>query len=240
MKTGACAARAMTAPEIAARVSELAPPLLEGFTPSDIEIILGAAVLRQFPARSILSRQGDRADKFFLMLFGLVRTFTTTRHGQKLILLWIPPGHTSGGRAMLSSPTKYLVTSETMADSSVLVWSRSAIVLLSKQYPMLLENALHIASDYIEDCRNFYVSATYDSAAQRVARVLDNLSKGIGSKCAEGIEIAVSNEDLANEAGLTVFTVSRLLNDWQRDGLLLKKRGRVVLPWLEDLVRSVS
>ena len=45
----------------------------------------------------------------------------------------------------------------------------------------------------------------------------------------EGIEVNVSNEELANEANVTIFTVSRLLSEWQRKGLLVKSRGRVVI-----------
>jgi CRP-like cAMP-binding protein len=239
MKKESGGTRATTTSEIAARVGELAPRLLEGFTPSEIGAILEAATLRRFPARSFLANEGDCADKLFLMLYGLARTFTTTSSGKKIVLLWVPPGDFAGGRALLSKPTKYLVTTETATDSSVLVWSRSASISLSRQYPRLAENALMIASDYLEDYQNLYVAANYDSAARRVARVLDNLAKGMGWKGFEGIAVDVSNEELANEANVTIFTVSRLLNEWQRKGLLLKKRGRVVLPSREKLVRSV-
>jgi CRP-like cAMP-binding protein len=240
MKTESNAARVMTASEIADRVGELKPMLLEGFAPSDVEMILGAGALRRVSARSLLAREGDCADKFFLMLYGLARTFTTTRKGQKVVLLWIRPGECSGGRALLSKPTPYLVTTETVMDSSVLVWTRGAILSLSKQYPRLLENVLMIASDYMEDYRNLYVGASYDNAGQRVARILDNLAKGMGWKGFEGIAINVSNEELANEANVTVFTVSRLLSDWQRKGLLSKKRGRVVLHSPEELMRNAE
>jgi len=240
MKTESGAARVMTASEIAGRVGELKPRLLEGFAPSDIEVILGAAALRRFSARSFLAREADSADKFFLLLSGLARTFTTTRKGQKVVLLWIPPGDFTGGRALLTKPTKYLVTTETVTDSSVLVWSRSAILALTNQYPMLLENALMIASDYVEDYHNLYLVASYDNAGQRVARVLGNLAKGMGWKGFDGIAINVSNEELANEANVTVFTVSRLLSDWQRKGLLSKKRGKVVLRSPEELIRNAE
>jgi CRP/FNR family transcriptional regulator, nitrogen oxide reductase regulator len=240
MKTESGAVRAMTASEIAARVGQLTPMLLDGFAPSDIETIVGKATLRRFPVRSLLAREGGTADKFFLMLYGLARTFTTTRKGQKVVLLWIPPGDCSGGRALLSKPTPYLVTTETMMDSSALVWTHSAILSLSKQYPRLLENVLMIASDYVEDHRNLYVGASYDNAGQRVARILGNLAKGMGWKGFEGIAINVSNEELANEANVTVFTVSRLLSDWQRKGFLTKKRGRVVLHSPEELIRDAE
>jgi CRP-like cAMP-binding protein len=48
--------------------------------------------------------------------------------------------------------------------------------------------------------------------------------------------VHISNEDLANEANVTIFTVSRTLNEWQRKGLVLKRRGQVVLRSPEELV----
>src|SRR5277367_4979969 len=150
MNTEPGARRVMTASEIAARVSELAPRFLEGLAPSDLAVALGVATLGRFRSHSLIADEGHSADKLFLMIEGRARTFTTTRKGEKVVLLWIPPGDFTGGRALLSKPTEYLVSTETVTDSFTLVWSRSAIVSLTKQYPKLLENALLIASDYVE------------------------------------------------------------------------------------------
>jgi CRP-like cAMP-binding protein len=146
----------------------------------------------------------------------------------------------SGGRALLSEPAEYLMSTETVVDSFVLVWNRGAILPFTKQYPRLLENALMIASEYVEIYRDLHVSASYHTASQRLSRVLDGLAKVMGQRVVEGLEINISNEELAYEANVTIYTVSRLLNDWQRKGLLVKGRGRVVLRSTEKLVRSGS
>jgi CRP-like cAMP-binding protein len=230
----------MTTREIAARVGELAPRFLEGIAPCDLTDILGAATLRRFPAHSIIANEGHCADKLFLLLEGHTRTFTTTRKGEKVGLLWIRPGDTAGARALLSRPMEYLVSTETMTDSFALVWHRSAILPLTRQHPILLENALMIASDYVEAYRDLHVVASYHTAGQRVARVLGSLVKGMGQRVVEGIELNISNEELANEANVTIFTVSRLLSAWQRKGLLVKSRGRIVVRSPEELVRSAG
>ena len=229
-----------TRPEIAARVSELAPRFLEGFAANDLAVILGAATLQRFKAHTLIANELDSADKLFLILEGRARTFVTTRQGDKLLLFWIPPGDMSGGRALLSKPAVYLVSTETVTDSFALVWNHSAIVPLTKRYPRLLENALMIASEYVEVYHDLHISASYHNASQRLSRVLDGLAKEMGKRVVEGIEVNISNEELANEANVTIFTVSRLLNDWQRKGLLVKGRGRVVLRSPEKLVRSGS
>jgi CRP/FNR family transcriptional regulator, nitrogen oxide reductase regulator len=59
----------------------------------------------------------------------------------------------------------------------------------------------------------------------------------MGQKVAGGVEVYVRNEELANEANVTIFTVSRLMGGWQRQGLLVKSRGRVVLRLPEKLTQ---
>ena len=240
MKMMSGVGREMTTREIAARVSELAPRFLEGIAPCDLSVVLEAAALRQFQAHSIIANEGHRADKLFLFLEGHARTFTTTRKGEKVGLLWIPPGDIAGARALLSRPMEYLVSTETMADSFALAWRRNAILPLTREHPILLENALMIASDYVEAYRDLHVEASYQTASQRVARVLASLAKGMGQRVVEGMELNISNEELADEANVTIFTVSRLLSAWQRKGLLIKSRGRVVVRSPEELVRSAG
>jgi CRP/FNR family transcriptional regulator, nitrogen oxide reductase regulator len=240
MKTGSGLSRTFTPTEIAARVNELAPQLFEGFASRDVAVILAAATLRRFEAHSFLAIEGHPADKLFLILDGQATTFSTTRKGERVLLLRIPPGDASGGRAFLSKPTEYLVSTEAVTSCHALVWHRSAILGLIGQYPRLLENALLIASDYVEMYRDLHVGLRYDTASQRVARVLESLAKIIGRRVAEGIALDVSNEELANEANVTIFTVSRLLSEWRRKGLLMKLRGGVVLRSPEGFVRRVG
>ena len=100
MKT-AVTRRMMTASEIAARVAELAPRFLEGLAPCELAVILRAATLRRFQAHSLVANEGRFANKLFLILDGRARTFTTTREGEKVLLLWVSPGEVSGGKSVV-------------------------------------------------------------------------------------------------------------------------------------------
>jgi CRP-like cAMP-binding protein len=237
MNTELIGRRAKTTFDIAARVSELAPALLQGLAPDDLAIVLETATPRRFPAHSMIATEGDCADELFLVIEGRARTFTTTQRGEKLLLFRIPAGDASGGRALLAGPTKYLVSTEAVTNCSALAWSRQSILFLTKRYPILLENALMIASDYLAAYRDLHVAASYHTASQRVAQVVGQLAREVGRRGFEGTVINISNEELANEANVTIFTVSRLLGEWQRKGLVVKRRGQVVVRSLEELVR---
>jgi CRP-like cAMP-binding protein len=218
----------------------LAPQFLERIPPPELSIILQPATLQRFRARSVIANEGQPADRLFLILDGRARTFISTRKGEKIVLIWILPGEISGARALLTKPTEYLVSTETVEDCSALVWKRSAMMSLGRKFPILLENALTIASGYVEISRNLLLEATHHTASQRVERVLRGLAKNIGTKVAGGIEFKITNEELANEANVTIFTVSRLLSEWHRMGLLVKGRGKVLLHSPEDLARKFA
>ena len=68
-----------------------------------------------------------------------------------------------------------------------------------------------------------------DTARQRLASVLARIAKSIGRPVPGGVELQVTNEELASAANITLFTASRILNEWQAARALTKHRGRIIL-----------
>ncbi len=226
----------MTPSDIAAAVRDLKPRFLEGLAPPEIKAVLAAAKLRRYLENSVVTNQDHPAEHLFLLVSGRARYFYITPDGQKTLLLWLPPGETFGAAAFLSKPFQYLISTETVKNSCVLVWGRATIREFAARYPRLVENALLIAFDYLVVYRAMHVSLTCHTARQRLATVLVNLASGIGHSVPGGIELDVNNEELANEANVTLFTASRLLSEWQRSGMVLKNRGKVLLRSPEQLL----
>jgi CRP/FNR family transcriptional regulator, nitrogen oxide reductase regulator len=214
---------------VAAFLRERKPRFFEGLDAPDIRTILAAGTHQRFQAGSVIHNQGYPAGHLYLLLTGRVRRFFLTEDGQKVVLLRVPPGEIFGEAAVLARPAEYLVSSEAIINSSALVWSRGAIRGLCERYPRLVENALLISFDYLAGYRAVHASLICNSAPQRLARVLGNLAAGIGQKVPGGVELDVRNEELANEANISPFTASRLLSAWQREGILVKSRGKVLL-----------
>ena len=68
-------------------------------------------------------------------------------------------------------------------------------------------------------------------AEQRIARTLLRLLPLCGEACAEGIafDLPLSRRDLAGISGTTIYTVSRTLRAWERQGWLRSGRRRLML-----------
>ena len=187
----------------------------------------------------MIANQGDPADHFFLLVSGRARYFYLTSEGRKIVLRWLTPGDICGQAALLSRPLEYLIGTEAVHNSSVLVWDRASIRGLIARYPQLTDNTLLVMFDYLAFYRDAHIALTYDTAHQRLAHALANLANTIGLRVDRGIEVDVRNEELANEANVTPFTASRLVSAWQRKGILTKSRGKVVLRSPELLFHEV-
>jgi CRP-like cAMP-binding protein len=230
----------MTTSEVAARLAALSPRFLESLVAPELESVIAAATTRKFPANYVIARQGHPPDHLFLLLSGRARHFSTTQDGQKILLLWLAPGDICGAAAFVSKPTDYMVSTEAVEESYALVWDRKTLQRLQGQYPKLMENALLIACDYLALYCAAHTSLICQTAEQRLARVLANLASGIGKKVPGGIELNVRNEELANEANVSLFTASRLLSEWQSMGIVEKSRGKVLVRFPERLPSSSS
>lgn len=221
-------------------IGRLHSRFLEALAEPERKSILAAATLERFNANSVITSQGQPAGHLFLLTKGRARFFSITEEGNKLILLWLPPGEIIGGRTILPELSSYLASAEAVKESWALRWDRATIRGFAARCPRLLDNALLIASEYLAVRQESYLSLTRHNAGQRLAHVLTTIAPRVGRRVSGGVELDVTNEELANTANVTLFTASRLLSEWQRSGDVLKSRGKLLLRRPEQLFRQLA
>jgi CRP-like cAMP-binding protein len=214
--------------------------LLRGFKRHETDLILAAARVRRFPAKSLMTHQGEPADHLLLLWQGRARYFFETPNGKKLIMTWITPGHSFGGAALSTRPSSYLLSTETVRDSVVLAWDGATIRGLARRFPQLLENAIIGAVDYLSWYIAAHAALCSQTARQRLASVLLGYASSMGERVSGGIEFDISNEELANAANITPYTASRILSEWQRIGAIRKQRRKVFVRSPERLFLRVA
>src|ERR1700756_5828356 len=177
----------MPATGIAAVSDSLRSQFLDDLIPGQRKTILEAATQRGFAAHFVITHQGHPADHLFLLTKGLARFFLVTDEGRKLLFRWIGPGDLFGGRTILSNPSSYLFNTETVTDSSVLVWDRPTIRGFVERNSRLLENALLTASDYVAWHVASHISLACHTVRERAAQVLVTLARTIGQETRGGV-----------------------------------------------------
>ena len=203
--------------------------LFRGLKQEEIDVVLAAARLRRFSTRSVITHQGEPADQLFLLWKGRARYFLDTPTGKRLILIWITPGHIFGPAALTPMPSAYLVSTETVRDSTVLVWDGPTIRALAQRFPRLMANAFLATMDYLSWYIAAHAAVTSETARERLAHILVGYAPSIGRKVSGGIELDVTNEELAHSANITPYTTSRLISKWRRSGTIRKRKGKIVL-----------
>lgn len=234
-----CACKLSPGNQIIGLPKELKPRFLSGLSEAELDSVLSAAKHRIFRASSLIINQEDPAERLFLLTSGQGRHFVITSEGRKILLQWLTAGQIFGGAAILSTPYQYLACTEVLTDCCALVWERLTIRELASTVPALLDNLLSIAvTENIAWSTAAHISLSTNDAQGRVAHLLVSLASAVGRATHDGVEVKVLNEDLAEGANVTTFTVSRCLRDWERAGVLKKRRGAILLRKPELLLAS--
>jgi CRP-like cAMP-binding protein len=171
-----------------------------------------------------------------MMWEGRARYFFETPSGEKVILMWIRQGDVLAATLLVAQPSLYLASAEAVRDSMVLVWDRLKTLVLARRFPQHLGNLLLIATNYFY----WYVAAQVGAGFWRALRKdsptsFFGLAESIGEKASGSVEIDMTNEELASSANSTPYTVSRMISSWERDGLIRKKRGKILVRSPEKL-----
>ena len=225
-----CSCKLSPGKQVLGLPNQLRPRFLAGLTEDEVSSILSAAKHRQFRASSVVIYQDDPAERLFMLTSGRGRHFLITDQGQKVTMHWLTSGQLFGGAAMISTSIRYLLSTELLTDSCALAWDRQAIRDLVSRCPKLLDNALALAvTEHIPWLISAHVSLSADDAHGRIAHFLVSVASGIGRATSAGLEMEITNEDVADGANVTPFTVSRSLSDWERAGILTKRRGKILL-----------
>ena len=210
--------------------------ILENIPPVDLQRILAAATRRRVTARHVLLHAGDPAELFFILLEGRGRAYTFTEEGQRVIVNQWEPGDPIGGAAVLPRLSHYLLSTEIVEDGTALEWRRPVIRSLMHQIPSFVDNMLLFAAEVVQSNIAARLELLSLTAEQRLAKILLETAQASGRRTAHGVEVMITNEHLAEMAGMSPFTVARTLSAWSRSGGIRRSRGRIEIRSLRTLI----
>lgn len=207
-----------------------------GLEKSEINVIVAAAARRKFQGPEVIKRAHEPSTSLFLVKRGSVNYYIVTHDGHQILLRRLVPGDVFGVGSLLSEPTGYIGTAQAISTVEILAWDHRSIRRLVSLYPRLAENALRTALHHIALYAKRHIRLVSDTAQERLACALTSVGCRSGHASPTGIEVDIKNEDLASLADVNFFTASRLLKAWERQGLVEKSRGRVVIRRPEHLI----
>ena len=201
-----------------------------------MQAILASAEVRRISAKGSITTGGEEATHLFLVRVGRAHYYHLTQQGESVLLAWLAPGDVIGLVTMLKARSTYMASAEATSDCELLVWKHSILCKLVSRHPLLAQNGLQIALGYLRSYVGRHIGLVTKTAEERLAETLLRLIDRSGELVSDGIDICATNNQLAGLADISPFTVSRLLGNWERAGVVSKKRGRVLLKSPESLI----
>jgi CRP-like cAMP-binding protein len=212
--------------EVSASILEAA--LFKGLDPAEVARIVAAAGRQVLPDGGRLVKQGDAPDFLYLLECGRIRMTAVTPDGSQRTLRIVGPGDVIGCVAVFRS-IPYPATATAVAAATVLSWTSTQVNDLIRTHPQLTANALAIVGGRADELLQRLRETTTERAEQRIARTLMRMSPREPLGGTGRIIIPVSRAELADLTGATLYTVSRTISAWGRQGIVLGGRGRITI-----------
>ena len=213
-------------------------PLFWGVTAAAREKILSAA--EQKTVCDAIFSEGAAVQKVTLLLSGCVKVTRLTLSGDEVILRLCGEGDLLGTFDMFRNG-QHSSTAQPMKPCQVINWPVQLFQQLVESFPTFRRNVLQSLEERLRELEDRFVEVAHKNVAARLSSELIRLSHRLGDPANGGDEICLSRQELAKLTATTLYTVSRLLCQWQRLGIVRARKGVVQvrdLPALRQLAEG--
>ncbi|OGO25528.1 MAG: hypothetical protein A2Y54_07895 [Chloroflexi bacterium RBG_16_51_16] len=211
--------------------------VFEKASDEDLKIIAQGSIERSIEEGNFFFFQGDPADYAYILVAGRAKLLQTNPSGQQVNLRTINAWQMFGALGAVREAATYPASAQALEDCNALAVKSTTLKELIKDRPYLSIGLMNLMTDYIQEMQERYRELATEKVERRIARVLLRLTAQMGIKGEHNtIELGFTRKELSEMAGTTLFTVSRILSEWERLGLVEAGRERVVILQPHELV----
>ena len=211
-------------------------PHLATLSRADAERLAPEFVVKTFPARELVAREGEPFRGFFQMLSGRARLFRTGPEGREQIMRLLQAGDTFGEVAVFDrGPTPASV--ETLEESTVLLVPAHLFRLIVELQPSVAMDLLAHFSRRLRGFTELVEQISLQTVPQRVARYIYLAAREEGIETADGIVVprSITLQDMAALVGSVREVVSRTLHVFETEGIVEVRRREILVRDLQAL-----
>jgi len=201
-------------------------------TDDDLKLLVANAILRTIEEGEFFFFQGDPATYFYILVSGRAKLLQSNPAGQQVNLRTINEWQMFGALGAVRPDATYPATAQALESSTALAIESNFLHKMLEDRPYLSFSLMQLMTSYIQEMQERYRELATERVERRVALTVLRLASQIGQRSSGDemmVELPLSRQDIAEASGTTIFTVSRVLADWERRGLVEAGRERVVI-----------
>jgi CRP-like cAMP-binding protein len=203
-------------------------PLLRSLSEEDRRQVLSAARRRRFARREVLFHEGDPGDTLHLIDKGRVAIRITTPLGDAATVGVLGRGDVVGEMAILEEGGRRGATVMALEATETLSIDRGQFLELRRRYPGVDLFIFDVLMANVRRVNVQLMEALFVPVDRRVVRRLLSLADIYAQRDQiDGVEVSLTQDDLASLAGTSRATVNRVLRQAEEAGAVSLSRGRI-------------
>lgn len=202
--------------------------LFADVTPAEFETIMSAAREKRFSRRETIFTEGDPVRHVTMLLSGFVKVTQMGVNGNEVILRLNGAGEIVGSYRVCTNCT-HCSTAQAVQPCVAWIWDAAVFERLQAKIPAFRRNSVRALEERLQEMEQRFREVSTEKVGSRLSSELVRISDRLRRSNDGILEITLSRAELAQLTGTTLFTVSRLLCQWQNQGIVRIRRESVLV-----------
>ena len=197
--------------------------------------LLALGEQRHFARNHLVFREGDQDPLIYILIEGRVKVFQSS-NSRESILWFCAPGEVFGLAEAIRGGVRE-VAARTTTEAVIAMIQAPAFVRFVLSNEEVGRNVLETLAGRVQALRTVVMEASASDAASRVTKVLCRLARAHGqaSPCGTLVDLAITHKEISQMSGSSRQTVTSVISDLRRRGLVRLEARRLCVVDLETL-----
>jgi CRP/FNR family transcriptional regulator, cyclic AMP receptor protein len=205
-------------------------PIFSELSDEDISSLARLALRKRYPKDTVVFFENEEGDFFFTILEGRIKVTILGDDGREVILSLLGPGDFFGEMALLDNEPRS-ATAIAVEESELLSLHRNDFQSVLNDNRSITSALIRVLSARLRRANHQISTLALLDVYGRVARVIVDMAREEGKRLRDG-RIAfrrATHQEIANRIGTTRETVTRMLKDLERQGLIHVEGKEIVV-----------
>ena len=205
-------------------------PIFSELADQDIASLAHLALRKRYPKDTVVFFENEEGDFFFTILEGRIKVTILGDDGREVILSVLGPGDFFGEMALLDNEPRS-ATAIAVEESELLSLHRNDFQTVLTDNRSITTGLIKVLTARLRRANHQISTLALLDVYGRVARVIVDMAREEGKRLKDG-RVAfrrATHQEIANRIGTTRETVTRMLKDLERQGLIHVEGKEIVV-----------